>query len=121
MKRSIRDEVAAMNGGQHLQRRLLGRPQPRLPAGLQLRPFRCQLPYFAVWRVLSCSIVGKGANVGLSWPAQESKLVLVPPYCLSETMILFAATRLLRSTHGVLNQLLEWHLLGWEASGTDKP
>ena len=42
-------------------------------------------------------------------------LVLVPPYRFGETMILFIATRLLRSTRGVLSQLLEWHLLGWEA------
>ena len=56
-------------------------------------------------------------------PGQRKNLdlVLVPPCRFGETMTLSTATRLLRSTHGVLNRLLEWHLPGWEASGKDKP
>lgn len=73
MKRSIRDAPAAVNGGQHLQRGILGRAQPRLPAGLQLRPRRCQLPLFAVRWVLSYTIVEDSANISLSMSAQEAR------------------------------------------------
>ena len=53
------------------------------------------------------------------WPYQRKRLslVLIPPYRFGETMTLSIATRLLRYTHGVFNQLLEWRLLGWEALG----
>ena len=36
-------------------------------------------------------------------------------------MTLSTAIRLLRFTHDALSRLLEWHLLGWEASGKDNP
>lgn len=56
-------------------------------------------------------------------PGQRKRLNLVPvpPYHFGEITTLSIATRLLRSTHGVLNRPLEWHLLGWEALGKDKP
>ena len=56
-------------------------------------------------------------------PCQRKRpnLVLVPPCRFGKTTILSIATRLLRYTHGVLNRPLEWHLLGWEASGKDGP
>ena len=47
-------------------------------------------------------------------------LVLTPPCRFGETMTLSTATRLLRSTHGVLSRLLGWHLSGWEVSGKDE-
>ena len=57
-------------------------------------------------RVLTLVSFGQRKNIDLA---------LAPPYRFGETMILFIATRLLRSTHGVLSQLLECHLLDWEA------
>ena len=57
-------------------------------------------------RVLTLASLDQPKNINLA---------LVPPYRFGETMILFIATRLMRFTHGVLSQLLEWHLLGWEA------
>ena len=52
---------------------------------------------------------------------KNQDLVPVPQYHFGETTNLSIATRLLEYTHAVLNRLLEWHLLVWEASGKYEP
>ena len=47
---------------------------------------------------------------------KNQNFVFVSSYHFNKTTILFIATRLLKYTHDVLNQLLEWHLLNWKMS-----
>ena len=103
----------------------LGRRQPRLPAGLQLRLRRCQLPYRAfrcvIVLVQSYAAIWSYTNICLSLLAQEPKPRPCSTIPFGEKTTLSIATRLVRYKHGVLNRLLEWHLLGWEASGYYEP
>ena len=66
-------------------------------------------------------MIENSANNDLSLSAQEPRPRPCSTYHFGETTTLSIATCLLRYTHGVPNQLLEWHLLGWEASGKDNP
>lgn len=63
-KRLIRDQPVAINGRQHLQRGICGRPESRLPAGQQRRPCSCQISYRAVRYVLLYAIIGNSAYIG---------------------------------------------------------